>query len=258
MSSPGPREARVGGLQYATTMVLSGTIGVVVVFAEQSSFNVVFFRCLIASGVLFLLCLFTGRFQQDFFRPAPLLATLIAGGALVVNWALLFKSFDFVPIGVATAVYHLKPFILLFYGVLLLRDRLTYVKIAWTALSFLGFLFISRLDAFQEGFAGLPESYFIGIGLAFVAACLQPVSTVVILRYLRPFSPYVIALGQFVLGVFFILPLVSFDAMPESSQQWVFLTILGVVHTVVMYSLMYVSLPKIPTALIAVLQFCTR
>lgn len=253
MNHPTPQDVRRGGIGYATTMILSGTIGLVVVAADQPSINVVFFRCVIASAILGAFCLATRRFTPDFFTRGPLIATFVAGTALVANWVLLFESYRHVPIGIATVVFHLKPFILLLYGQLLLGDRITWPKLFWMTTGFLGFLAIARLDRIDGGLAG--DGYLLGIGLALGAALLQPISTVAILKSLKPFSPYVIALGQFVLGILFLAPLLETGDLPVTAVQWGCLAILGIVHTVVMYSLMYMSLPRIRTALIAILQF---
>ena len=52
-----------------------------------------------------------------------------------------------------------------------------------------------------------------------------------------------------------LAPLADFSALPEYNTQWGHLLTLGIVHTGIMYILMYAAFQKLPTPAIAVLSF---
>ncbi|MDR8290600.1 EamA family transporter, partial [Acinetobacter baumannii] len=70
--------------------------------------------------------------------------------------------------------------------------------------------------------------------------------TAIIVRKLHPLPAQHIAFIQVLVGVVMLLPLVQ---MPEFSASfpWRYLLILGVVHTGIMYQLLYSAIQKLPT-----------
>lgn len=241
--------------QYAFAMLLSGTIGVVVVLSQQQALDIVLYRCVIAATILCCICWKKGHFSALYFKRKPVAATIIAGVALTLNWVLLFESFSYVPIGIATTIYHLKPFILILYGLWFLGDSVSTSKLIWILTAFFGFALVSNIGIADFGSPLSSTAYIFGALLALGAASLQPVSTIAILHSLKPFPPSLVALGQFTVGTLIIFPFFSGGGSTPSGPEWGYILILGVVHTVMMYALMYKSIPFISTSTIAILQF---
>jgi drug/metabolite transporter (DMT)-like permease len=52
-----------------------------------------------------------------------------------------------------------------------------------------------------------------------------------------------------------LLPLADFSNLPTGAAPWGYLAILGLVHTCIMYILLYSALQKLPTPVVAVLSF---
>ena len=84
-----------------------------------------------------------------------------------------------------------------------------------------------------------------GIGLAMAAAFFYAV-TAIIARKLRSVAPQHIAFIQVLTGVVMLLP---FASMPSFSGDfpWSILLTLGIVHTGIMYQLLYSAIQKLPT-----------
>ncbi|MDI6836818.1 MAG: EamA/RhaT family transporter, partial [Rhizobiaceae bacterium] len=78
-----------GILDMTVAMVLSGTIGWLVLQSGQSPANVVFLRCLIGVPVLALLAYRAGVLAV--VRGHTLFLAMIGGVALVLNWLALFS-----------------------------------------------------------------------------------------------------------------------------------------------------------------------
>ena len=64
-----------------------------------------------------------------------------------------------------------------------------------------------------------------------------------------------LALTQVTLGAVMLLPMADFSALPASPLQWSYLVALGLVHTCLMYILMYSAIQKLPTTSTAALSF---
>ncbi|AUT47825.1 DMT family transporter [Achromobacter sp. AONIH1] len=245
-----PNSERVGLAQMAAAMTLSGTLGVFVLESGQSAWNVVFFRCLFGALSLLAYCWARGLLRPGLYTRRTLALALAAGAALVLNWVLLFSAYRLASISLATAVYNVQPFFLIGLGVLFLGERPSAGKLAWSLVAFAGLLLVLRLwDARADG-----GDYLAGLALGLGAAALYGVTAVIVKR-LKAIPPQVLALTQVTLGAVMLLPMADFSALPASPLQWSYLVALGLVHTCLMYILMYSAIQKLPTTSTAALSF---
>lgn len=242
---------RGGGLEMAAAMAISGTIGYFVIESGQSIWNVVFFRCLFGTACLMAYCGWRGFLFPWRFTRKDLLLCLVGGVAIVLNWVLLFSAYDLVSISIATTVYNMQPFFLILLGVVLFGERPTADALGFIAVAFAGLMLVVKID--PAGFS-LTGGYLAGIGLALGAAALYAVASVVTKR-LQGIPPHLIALVQVALGTAMLAPFTDFSALPAHGLQWGYLVTLGVVHTSLMYILLYSALQKLPTTRVAVLSF---
>ncbi len=246
-----PSTERTGLAQMAAAMTLSGTLGVFVLESGQSAWNVVFFRCVFGALSLFLYCWARGLLKPGLFTAKTLALALIAGAALVLNWVLLFSAYRLASISLATAVYNVQPFFLIGLGVLFLGERPTRGKVAWSLVAFAGLLLVLRLG--DAGTAG-DGAYLSGLMLGLGAAALYGITAIIVKR-LKGIPPQVLALVQVTLGAFMLLPMADFNALPAQPVQWGYLVALGLIHTCLMYILMYSAIQKLPTTSTAALSF---
>ncbi|MFB8773737.1 DMT family transporter [Streptomyces broussonetiae] len=240
-----------GTAQLTAAMVLSGTLGVFVVESGASPFNVVFFRVLFGALALGAYVVARGWLRGHGFTPRTLGLAVLGGVFIVFNWVFLFQSYENTSISVATVVYHTQPFYVVLLGALLFRERLTAAKAGWITLAFAGLILVSGVTPgdFTSG-----DGYLTGVGQALLAALLYGLSTLVTKR-ITGVRPHLIALVQVVVGIPLLLPFASFGAMSGTGADWGWLVGLGVVHTGLMYVLMYAAYAQLPTSKIAVLAF---
>ncbi|MER6028577.1 DMT family transporter [Streptomyces sp. NPDC001851] len=240
-----------GTAQLTTAMMLSGTLGVFVVESGAPPFDVVFFRVLFGALALGGYVTARGWLRDHGFTPRTLGLAVLGGVFIVFNWVLLFQSYRNTSISVATVVYHTQPFYVVLLGALLFRERLTAAKAGWIAVAFAGLILVSGVT--PGDFAG-GGSYLTGIGQALAAALLYGLSTLVTKR-ITGVRPHLIALVQVLVGIPLLLPFADFGAMSGTGWGWGWLAGLGLIHTGVMYVLMYAAYAKLPTSKIAVLAF---
>ena len=155
-----PGSERQGRLEMLAAMALSGTIGFFVVESGQSVWNVVFFRCLFGALSLFAYCWAKGLLLPWRFTTRTLGLAVLSGVAIVLNWVLLFSSYEHASISIATAVYNTQPFFLILMGM---------ISILWVVFGY--------SVAFGEGNAlvGNPFQYFMlrGVGAALLTAVIE-------------------------------------------------------------------------------------
>ena len=230
-------------------MLISGTIGWFVLKTGQPPLNVVFWRCVFGAGALFFVCLALGLFRGLKWRTVGLAA--LGGVAIVLNWLLLFSSYAHASIGVASAVYNTQPFMLLGFGVLLFGERLSRVAVGWLLLSFTGLLLLTLTAPEATAVQG---NFGLGILLALGAAFFWAVATVVT-KKLTGTPPHLIAFIQVCVGTLMLAPLALQLPQPQEPRTWVYLGTIGLVHTGLMYVLLYSAVQKLPTSYQGVLSF---
>ncbi|HEJ0414710.1 TPA: DMT family transporter [Klebsiella aerogenes] len=237
-----------GGVwQMSLAMIISGSIGAFVLLSGLPVIDVVFWRCLIGAVTLLLFILLS---RQPFSRLTRLtLALAILGGvALVINWLLLFAAYSRVSIGMATVVYNTQPFMLVLLS-MMLGEKVSAVKWAWLLLAFSGVVILLSSELTPAHSDNLVTGIILALGAAFFYAL-----TAIIARKLQPLPAQHIAFIQVIVGTVMLLPLVH---APEFNSHfpWHYLLILGVVHTGIMYQLLYSAIQKLPTPVTGSLSF---
>jgi drug/metabolite transporter (DMT)-like permease len=231
----------------AAAMALSGTIGLFVVLSGQSPQTVVLFRCLIGAAVLLGWLWWCGGWKRVDAHAAVWL--LLGAAALIGNWLLLFSAYRLSGIAIATVVYQMQPFFLILLAAIAQRELPAKHKLPGLAAAFVGVALTAGLD-FHTQRAGVVD----GVLLALAAAFLYALFTLAT-RKLPAYPPAQIAGLQLLLGVVAMVPLAQFSFAELGAQAWSSLLILGVVHTGLVYNLMYAAFQRLRADMIATLSF---
>ncbi|KAB0515526.1 DMT family transporter [Pseudomonas extremorientalis] len=241
---------RRGSWEMVAAMLISGTIGWFVLVSGVSVIEVVFWRCVIGGLTLLVVCALLGYLRLDLLSWTRLGLAMLSGVAIVGNWLLLFESYSRASIAISTAVYNVQPFMLVMLAAVFLGEKITVQKLAWLSVAFLGMLAIVTAHGDQP----TGDDYLTGIALALGAALLYAIAALIIKR-LKAVPPHLMALIQVTTGALLLAPLVPWNSLPATTSAWGALVTLGVVHTGVMYVLLYGAIQKLPTALTGALSF---
>jgi drug/metabolite transporter (DMT)-like permease len=213
--------------------------------------DVIFWRCLFGAGTLLVLCWSMGLLRRDALTLAQLGLAALAGLVLTIAWLLLFGSLTRASISIATAVFHLHPLILVGFGVVLFNDKMTFGRVLWLVIAFLGVvLIVQGKPAGSDGGSG----YLIGVLMAFGAACCYVLVAILTIR-LKAVRPHLIALVQITVGALLLLPFVNLAHAPTSLWSWSLILIFGVVGTGIVYLFQYSAYQKLPTHMVGILAF---
>lgn len=254
--SAGPRQALSGGAwRMLAAMVLSGTIGLVVVESGLPPPLVVLARCVL--GAMGLGAWVWWRRQWVAVGRGDALWIAAGGMALVFNWVALFSAYRYTSIAVATVVYHVQPLMLLAVAAWQ-GEPVQARKLPWLLLALLGVALASGALTF-DGLAAAGS--WPGALLALLAAGLYTVTTVAT-RRVAHIPPAQVAMLQMALGGAVlalaaapVLAGAGYGSLPLSARAGALMLVLGLVHTAFMYTLMYAAYQRLAAPAIAALSF---
>ncbi|NLR98701.1 DMT family transporter [Rhizobium sp. P38BS-XIX] len=244
-------EIKRGTIEMTTAMLISGTIGWFVLTSGQTVTGVVFWRCFFGALTLLVICAAMGLLHPGILNLKAFCIAVGGGIAIVLNWLLLFAAYSHASISIATTVYNTQPFMLLGLGALFLGERITFTKLFWLALAFAGMVIIVESKPAEAAGAG---SYATGVLLSLGAAFFYALAAIAA-KWLKGTPPHLIALIQVSTGILMLAPFTDFSAVPRDAGGWSTLVTMGVIHTGLMYVLLYGAIQKLPTHLTGALSF---
>jgi drug/metabolite transporter (DMT)-like permease len=240
-----------GSIEMTVAMVISGTIGWFVITSGEAAIDVVFWRCVFGAATLVGVCAYKGFLRRDAMMPLQWALAALGGIAVVLNWVLLFGAFPRASISIATCVYNTQPFMLVALSALLFKERITAAKLSWLALAFCGLALLVGANPASNPFT---SEYLLGIAMALAAAFFYAAAAI-IAKKLTGVTPVLIVLVQVVVGVAMLAPLARVSPPPGGLSTWGALATLGVVHTGVMFILLYRAIQKLPAHRVGALSF---
>lgn len=236
-------------LELATGNLLLGTLGMFVVESGQDPVTVVFYRCLFGAAAMALYCRHAGLpGLRAMTRRAALLAVL-TGVFMAGNWVLFTAALGHVGIALATIVFHIQPFLVVLLGALVFGEGLSVVRLAWVALAFGGLLAAIGPEVMAPG-----EPAAVGIACALGGAFLYAWVTLIARRLTGVPGP-TLTLVQCLVGAPLLLVLGPAAPAEIGAAQWGWLAGIGLIHTGLVYALVYGAVPRLATPVIAVLTF---
>ena len=245
-------DAKTRGVAGMTAaMVVSGTIAWFVVSSGQPVVDVVFWRCAFGAATLLVVCRAMGLLRRDAMTARQAAIAMAGGVAIVANWLLLFAAYPRASITVATTIYNTQPFMLVGLGALLFRERLTLATLAWLGIAFAGMAAIVQA---RPGTGQAGTDYLAGILLALGAAFCYALAALAA-KALKDVPPYLIVLVQVSVGTILLAPLANLSDLPAGVHAWAMLGTLGVVHTGLVFILLYGALQRLPSPVAGALSF---
>lgn len=233
-------------------MTIFGTLGLFVRNIPVSSPELALYRAILAAvliGVYFLLTRQKIPFSQ-IKREVPLL--LLSGGAMGINWILLFEAYKYTTVSVATLSYYFAPVLVTAMCPILFREKLTGKQILCFVMSTVGLVLITVTGQ------GGGSRDLVGIGFGLGAAVFY--ATVVLMnKYIKNVGGIHRTFLQFLAAIGVLIPYVALTGGVSlagmDSIGWIDLLIVGLVHTGIAYCLYFSSLKELPGQKAAILSY---
>ena len=236
-----------------TSMFIFGTLSPFVRNISVTSGELALYRAMLAAlcigGYLLL------SRQPIIFRAIrkELLLLLISGGAMGFNWILLFEAYKYTTVSVATLSYYFAPVLVTAACPLLFREKLTGKQVICFVMSTIGLILITVTGNMSAGGSDL-----IGIGFGLGAAVLYA-SVVLLNKFIQHVAGIHRTFLQFLAAVLVLIPYVACTSGVTLGSMdatgWLFLLVVGLLHTGVTYCLYFSSLAHLPGQKAAILSY---
>jgi drug/metabolite transporter (DMT)-like permease len=241
-----------GSLPLLLAGLVFGTVGVFVHESGQPAWVTVWFRCVFGALTLLLLG-FGGRGAWPLGRRA-VLAVGGAGLLMVGSWISFFAALAWLPIGLATVLFHVQPLMLLAHAAAWRGERVSRSQwlAAGIALMGIALVLLGRAGGPGLGPAGA-AGFWPGLALCLVSAVCYTAAALVARSGVA--SAPTLALSQCLVGAVVLAWVPWVAGLPTGLAAWSWLVGLGVVHTGLAYVLLFQGLRRAGTVQAALLQF---
>lgn len=240
-------------LMLIVSMVIFGTIGLFVRNISVSSGELALYRAVLAASLIgcYLLASRQSIPFAQIKKELPLL--LFSGIAMAFNWILLFQAYKFTTVSVATLSYYFAPVIVTVACPILFKEKIGAKQWICFAMSTLGIVLITGIGDLSAG-----SNHFIGILFGLGAACLY--ATVILLnKFIKTVGGIHRTFLQFIAAIIVLVPYVSLTGGSNLAaleiKGWIFLLIVGLVHTGITYCMYFSSLKELPGQKAAILSY---
>lgn len=195
-------------LKVVTAMLIFGSIGLFVKKINLSSSEIAFSRGVI--GSLFLIGISFLLRQKPALRAIKenFVLLILSGTAIGFNWIFLFEAYKYTTISNATLSYYFAPVFVMMLAPILLKEKLTKIKII-SIISAMGGLFL----IVNNGGSGTEGSYNHVVGIFYgLSAAVLYASAVLMNKFIKNLPGFETTLVQLMLATLVLFPYVMIKA----------------------------------------------
>ena len=179
---------------------------------------------------------------------------LISGGFIGLNWVLLFESYRYTSVAVATLCYYMAPIFVMVASPFLLKEKLSTKKIVCVMVALLGMVFVSGV--LDGGITDISEIKGIIFGLGAAALYASVVMMNQKIKEVPTYDKTIMQLGAAtVVLIPYILIVEDLSAVVLTPLITVMLVIVGVVHTGISYALYFSTMNSLKAQTVALFSY---
>ena len=191
--------------------------------------------------------------RLNFLMAIQLFLLLFSGIAMGFNWILLFEAYKYTTVSVATLSYYFAPVIVTIACPILFKEKMGAKQIICFVMSTLGIVLITGIGDLSQG-----SSHIKGILFGLGAATLY--ATVILLnKFTKTVDGIHRTFMQFLSAIAVLVPYVLFtdgiNLGTLDGRGWLFLLVIGLVHTGITYCLYFSSLKEMSGQKVAILSY---
>ena len=224
------RKINLSKVFFIISVFIFGTISLFVKNINLSSEEIALYRAMIAFSCLFVFLVVQGKLVSFERIKKQIISFAISGALMGFNWILLFESYNYTSVSVATLAYYFAPVIVTFVSSFVFKEKLSAKNKLCILFSFLGIILVSGI--IEEHFS---KSNFMG------------------------FDAINRTLIQFAFAIIVLLPYVlikrGINIFSIDDISLINLLILGIVHTGIVYCLYFYSIKNMLGQEIGILSY---
>ncbi|WP_458413124.1 DMT family transporter [Schinkia sp. CFF1] len=240
-------------IQFILSMIIFGTIGLVVRYIDLSSSE----RALLSSflGCLFLLLLFVVLKKKISWNlvKSNALFLILSGIALGGNWIFLYQSYDHTTIANATLGYYFAPVFVMILSPYVLQEQLSIKKIVCIGVAVIGMVMIVG-----EGVSASSSDDILGLSFGLIAAAFYAL-LLLLNKFIKDMGKLELTIIQLGTTTLLLMPFVfltsGFGIFEVSGSSIPFILILGIINTGIGFWLFFSGMEKLKGQSIAMLSY---
>ncbi|MEC1528503.1 DMT family transporter [Bacillus spizizenii] len=240
-------------IQFILSMIIFGTIGLVVRYIDLSSSETAFLSSSI--GFLFLTLVFINKRKSFSWQKIKScgIFLFLSGIALGGNWIFLYQSYEYTTLTNATLGYYFAPVFVMLLSPIFLKEKLSLKKVICIFVAVLGMMFIVGNGVSASGREDL-----IGIILGLIAAAFYA-ALMLLNKFIKEMNRLEVTIIQLLVTALILLPYVliteGLNMLSVSSSSIPFIIFLGIVNTGIGFWLFFSGMEKLKGQSIAVLSY---
>jgi len=240
-------------IQFILSMVIFGTIGLVVRYIDLSSSE----RALLSSliGCLFLTLIFfimKNRISWSLVKSNALFL-ILSGIALGGNWIFLYQSYDHTTIANATLGYYFAPVFVMILSPFVLREQLSIKKIVCIGVAIIGMLMIVA-----DGVRASSSDDLLGLSFGLIAAAFYA-ALLLLNKFIKDMGKLELTIIQLGTTTLLLMPYVflteGFGIFEVSGSSIPYILILGIINTGIGFWLFFSGMEGLKGQSIAMLSY---
>lgn len=240
-------------IYFISSMIIFGTIGLVVRYIDLSSSERALFSSFI--GCLFLTLVFIIMKKKIAWKhvKSNALLLLLSGIALGGNWVFLYQSYDHTTIANATIGYYFAPVFVMLLSPIVLKEPLSFKKLLCIGVAVVGLLLIVG-----EGFSTSRMEDVVGITYGLIAAAFYA-ALLLLSKFIRNLGKLELTIIQLGTTALLLMPYVfitsGFGIFEVSHSSIPFILTLGIINTGIGFWLFFAGMEKLKGQSIAMLSY---
>ncbi|MCB7153740.1 hypothetical protein EH2_00794 [Bacillus subtilis] len=240
-------------IQFILSMIIFGTIGLIVRYIDLSSSETAFLSSSI--GFLFLTLVFINKRKSFSWQKIKScgIFLFLSGIALGGNWIFLYQSYEYTTLTNATLGYYFAPVFVMLLSPIFLKETLSFKKVICIFVAVLGMMFIVGNGVSASGREDL-----IGIILGLIAAAFYA-ALMLLNKFIKEMNRLEVTIIQLLVTALILLPYVliteGLNMLSVSSSSIPFIIFLGIVNTGIGFWLFFSGMEKLKGQSIAVLSY---
>ncbi len=235
------------------SMTIFGTLGLFVRNISLPSGEIALYRAVLAAALIGIFLLITKQkipFSK-IKKEIPLL--VLSGVAMGFNWILLFEAYNYTTVSIATLSYYFAPVIVTVACPILFKEKMVAKQWICFLMSTLGIVLITGIGDLSQG-----SSHLKGIAFGLGAASLYA-TVILVNKFIKNVEGIHRTFLQFLAAIAVLVPYVlltdGINLQTLNGKGWVFLLVIGLIHTGVTYCLYFSSLKELPGQKAAILSY---
>lgn len=129
--------------KYIAALIIFGSNGIVASYIDATSAQIIFLRVLIGALVLLGVFLVSRRTFTFWQHKKAFAFTCLAGVAMGAEWIILYESFNYIGVGMATLLNYVGPIIVIALSPLLFKEKITWNKVVGIGVVLIGVVLLN-------------------------------------------------------------------------------------------------------------------